>query len=417
MALLQAFADQAALALDNARLYEEARARLRELQETQTQLVQAAKLSAVGQLVSGVAHELNNPLSVVVGHSQLMLSRGVPPEVKRPVELILAQGDRMTKIVQGLLLFSRQRPPSRGPVDLAKIIQQILDIRGAQFRVSGIRVEVEHAELGVKIIGDSHQLQQVFLNLMLNAEQAILGSGVGDAIRVQTQTRSEGDRTWVVIDVIDNGPGIPPDVLPHVFNPFFTTKPVGQGTGLGLSVSYGIVQQHGGRVTVDSQPGRTVFTVELPVTEPAAAAPRTPAIETPRSVGTGRQALVVEDEPAIAELMSTLLRQTGWRVDVAPGGRQALDRVRDTAYDLIVSDMRMPDGSGEEFYRAVTSERSELAERFVWVTGDTANPGSWTFLEKTRSPVLEKPFNSDELLRVVERLVAERVAPSPNGGA
>ena len=396
LALLQAFADQAALALDNARLYEEARARLRELQETQTQLVQAAKLSAVGQLISGVAHELNNPLSVVVGHSQLMLARGVPPEVKRPVELILAQGDRMAKIVQGLLLFSRQRPPSRGPVDLAKVIQQILDIRGAQFRVSGIRVEIEHAEGGAKIIGDTHQLQQVFLNLMLNAEQAILGSGVGNAIWVQTQTRHEGDRAWVVIDVIDNGPGIPPDVLPHVFNPFFTTKPVGQGTGLGLSVSYGIVQQHGGRLTVDSQPGRTAFTVALPVSEPEAADPahtrdRGAALGRHRPPGPRRGGRA-RDRGADVHAAPTdrLARRRR-----SPAAAQALDRVRDTAYDLIVSDMRMPDGSGEEFYRAVTSERSGAGRALRVGDGrHRQSRGRGTFLEKTRSPVLEKPFDS-----------------------
>ena len=139
----------------------------------------------------------------------------------------------------------------------SRLIQQILDLRGAQLRVSNIAVEVEHAEGGARIVGDAHQLQQVFLNLMLNAEQAILGSGVGSAIRVQTQTRRDGERERVVVQVIDNGPGIDADVLPHVFDPFFTTKPVGQGTGLGLSVSYGIVQQHGGELTVESRPGRT----------------------------------------------------------------------------------------------------------------------------------------------------------------
>jgi len=418
MSVLQAFADQGALALDNARLYEEARARLRELQETQSQLVQAGKLSAVGQLVSGVAHELNNPLSVVIGHGQLLLARGVPPEMKRPLELILAQGDRMAKIVQGLLLFSRQRPPSRGPVDIGKVIDQILELRAAQLRLSGIAVEIEHAEGGAQTIGDAHQLQQVFLNLILNAEQAILAGGVGDALRVRTEIRREGDAAWIVVTTTDNGPGIPSDVLPHVFDPFFTTKPVGQGTGLGLSVSYGIVQQHGGRLTVESRPGHTQFTVELPViADKPAALSGIPAAQ-PRAVGTGRQALVVEDEPALAELMTTLLRQTGWRVDVAPGGRVAIEQVRGTAYDLIVSDVRMPDGSGEELYRAATAERRELATRFVFVTGDTASPQSWRFLEGTHAPVLEKPFSADDLLNAVERLVAEPLSSSsPRAGA
>jgi len=409
MVVLETFADQAALALDNARLYEQTRERLRELQETQAQLVQAAKLSAVGQLVSGVAHELNNPLSVVIGHGQLMLARGTPPEVRRPVELIVAQGHRMARIVQGLLLFSRQRQPSRGPVDIAGVIGQIIELRMAQLRVSGIRVETSHAEKGALTTGDVHQLQQVFLNLLLNAEQAILGAGEGDLILVRTRTRDDGDGAWIVVEVEDNGPGIAADVLPRVFDPFFTTKPVGQGTGLGLSVSYGIVQQHGGRLSAESRRGHTVFTVELPVIAGADGAPAPPP-EAPRAVGAGRRALVVEDEPDLVELLSALLRQTGWSVDVASGGRPAIERVRAADYDLIVSDIRMPDGSGEEFYRAALAERRELGGRFLFVTGDTANPVAWRFLEETGAPVLEKPFTAEALLRIVERLVPDRLA-------
>ena len=211
--------------------------------------MQPAKLSAVGQLVSGVAHELNNPLSVVIGHGQLLLAKGLPPEIRRSVEIIVSQGDRMAKIVQGLLLFSRQRQPSRGPVDVPQMIGQILDLRTAQLRLSGIRVEVEYAVGAVRAAGDAHQLPQVFLNLLLNAEQAILAGRVGDCTRVRTRARCDAGQDWLVVEVADNGPGIAPgiapEVLPRIFDPFFTTKPVGQGTGLGLSVSHGIVEQHG----------------------------------------------------------------------------------------------------------------------------------------------------------------------------
>jgi GAF domain-containing protein/CheY-like chemotaxis protein len=400
---LESFAAPAALAIEHSRLYDELGTRLRELQDTQAQLVQAAKLSAVGQLVSGVAHELNNPLSVVIGHAQLLLAKNPPPEVRRPVELMLSQGDRMARIVQGLLLFSRQRQPSRGPVDVATIVGQILELRAAQLRLSGIRTEVENHVGDVRASGDSHQIQQVFLNLLLNAEQAILDGHVGDCIRVETRARRGADREWVVVEVSDNGPGIAPEVLPSIFDPFFTTKPVGQGTGLGLSVSYGIVEQHGGRLTAESRAGRTVFRVELPAMS-AVASPETPRAA-PRAVGVGRRALVVEDEPAIVDLVSTLLRQTGWDVDVSGGGRAALVRVRAMPYDLIVSDMRMAGGGGEEFYRAAIRERGDLARRFLFVTGDTANPAAWKFLEDTKAPVLEKPFTAEQLLRTIESLV------------
>ena len=414
--LVEAFADQAALALDNSRLYEETRERLRALQDTQAQLVQAAKLSAVGQLVSGVAHELNNPLSVVIGHGQLMLTKNPPPEIRRPIELIVAQGDRMAKIVQGLLLFSRQRSTARGAVSLPEIVEQTLFLRAAQLRLSGIEAQVEHAPDLPAADGDAHQLQQVILNLVLNAEQAILdGRGNGapaaeapdvpsDRIAIRMGRANVEGVEWVRMEVEDNGPGIAPDVLPRVFDPFFTTKAVGQGTGLGLSVSYGIVEQHGGHLLAESRPGRTVFTVLLPRYVEGADAAAPAAEADARPVGAGRAALVVDDERDIRDLVVGVLARTGWKVDVADGGRAALERVRGTRYDLIVSDIRMPDGDGEEFYRAAVATQPALAARFLFITGDTANPRAWEFLRATRVEALEKPFKPTALLAAVERL-------------
>ena len=276
---------------------------MRELEATQAQLLQAGKLSAVGQLVSGVAHELNNPLSVILGYAQLLSARNLSAELRRPVEMMLAQGARMAKIVQSLLLFSRQRKAERGAVDVREAIEQPLSLRATQLMLSGVRVSATYGEGVPAAEGDAHQLQQVFLNLILNAEQAILGSRVGgqrvgDAIRVTTGVRVDERQTWVVITVADNGPGIPRDALPRIFEPFFTTKKVGEGTGLGLSVSYGIIQQHGGRMSVESRPGHTVFTIELPAATsplPSRAAER--AVEAGTGAGRGRHALVVDDEP------------------------------------------------------------------------------------------------------------------------
>jgi GAF domain-containing protein/CheY-like chemotaxis protein len=406
---LASLAAPAALAIEHSRLYAELQARLRELQETQAQLLQAGKLSAVGQLVSGVAHELNNPLSVVIGYGQLLMAKDLPPELRRPIELIVAQGDRMAKIVQSLLLFSRQRKPERGAVNLRDVIEQAVGLRATQLTLSGIHVDAAYGNGLPQAEGDEHQLQQVFLNLLLNAEQAILGSGAGeqragDRIRLSTTTRREGDQAWLIAEVADNGPGIPTDVLPRIFEPFFTTKRVGVGTGLGLSVSYGIIQQHGGRLSVASQPGRTVFSVELPAMAAPASTAATQAVAAPAADGRGRHALVVDDEPSIVDLVTTLLRQRGWQVDVAPGGRSALERLRDGRYDLVVTDIRMPDGSGEELYRAATSHQQDLAGRFVFITGDTANADAWRFLEATRAPVIEKPFTALALLQAVERV-------------
>ncbi len=288
-ALLQSFAAQAAVAMhnarlfaDNARLYEEARQRLQALQDTQAQLLQAAKLSAVGKLVSGVTHELNNPLSVVIGYGQLLLNRGVPDEIRRPLELMIAQGERMARIVQGLMLFSRQRKPERRVIDLREVIGPVLALRDTQLGLTSIRLETDFGADVPPVLGDAHQLQQVFLNLLLNAEQAIQGSGVGvrrsgDCIGVTTRMRRDRDGEWVIAQVSDNGAGIPAEVLPRIFEPFFTTKKVGEGAGLGLSVSYGIAEQHGGRLFAESRPGRSVFTLELPAAREGTSAPEAAA--------------------------------------------------------------------------------------------------------------------------------------------
>ncbi len=387
--LLQAFADQAALAFENARLYAAARESLTRLRETQVQLVQAAKMSALGQLVSGVAHELNNPLSVIIGYGQLLLARELAPVIRRPIELMVSQGDRMAKIVRNLLYFARQRPPERASVALQQVMEQALTFRLNQLNLSGISVEKEFAEGLPPVAADSQQLEQVFLNLLLNAEQAILEAKPGGRIVLRTRAVDGGGA--VEAQVIDDGPGILPEAQSRVFEPFFTTKTVGMGTGLGLSVSYGIVEEHGGRLSVQSRPGETVFTIELPIVKPPASRDAESARRRVYN-GIGRVALVVEDEPSVLDLVVTLLSESGWRVDVASGGRAGLDSVQRRRYDLIVSDMRMPEGDGEEFYRNVLAGDEMLARRFIFITGDTANPDARAFLDGTDVPVIEKPF-------------------------
>ena len=409
---LQAFADQAALALENARLYESARDSLTRLRDTQAQLVQAAKMSALGQLVSGVAHELNNPLSVIIGYGQLLLGRDMAEPLRRPVELMVSQGDRMAKIVRNLLYFARQRPPERSAVRIDHVMEQTLALRLNQLTLSGVTVAKEFAPTLPVITGDAQQLEQVFLNLLLNAEQAILEARPRGRIILRTFVRADG--AAIIAEVVDDGPGIPPEALPRVFEPFFTTKVVGMGTGLGLSVSYGIIEEHGGRLSVQSRPGETVFTLELPITKPPAPKDGEGA-ERKVYNGVGRVALVVEDEPSVLDLVVTLLGESGWRVDVASGGRAGLECVQRRRYDLIVSDMRMPEGDGEELYRNVLALDEMLARRFIFITGDTANPEARAFLDGTEVPVIEKPFPptvfEDAVYRVMTSL-SSTIPPS-----
>jgi CheY-like chemotaxis protein len=290
-------------------------------------------------------------------------------------------------------------------VPLQDLLEQTLALRLHQLSVSGIAVRREYADALPAVAADPHQLQQVFLNLLLNAEQAVLGSGKGGEIVIRIAAGAT--KETVIVQVIDDGPGIAAENVGRVFEPFYTTKDVGQGTGLGLSVSYGIVQEHGGRLTVDSQPGATIFTVELPV---RSTLPRTlpSLVDAPAAVDR-RPVLVVEDEPAVLELMVTLLSNTGWAVDVASGGRAALERVQARHYDLIVSDVRMPEGGGDEFFRQAVALDAALARRFLFITGDTANPQAWRFLKEARVPVLEKPFAASAFLDAV-RLIATLTA-------
>ena len=401
---LEALADQAALAFENARLYASARDSLVRLRETQAQLVQAAKMSALGQLVSGVAHELNNPLSVIVGYGQLLLAREVPSAVLRPIELMVAQADRMAKIVRNLLLFARQRPAERTTVNLNEVLEQTLALRLNQLQISAIAVEKKFTRGLPSVLADPHQLEQVFLNLLLNAEQAMLEAKNGGRIILATGVNRDGRSVYA--EVMDDGPGIPGDALPHVFEPFFTTKTVGTGTGLGLSVSYGIVEEHGGHLVVESRPGRTVFRLELPIAQSTAARRAAPAGSPMVVTGDGRTALVVEDEASVLDLIVTILSQTGWRVDVASGGHEGLQRVRRQRYDLIVSDIRMPDGDGETFYRDAISDDPSLGQRFIFITGDTANREAFTFVKDAGALVVEKPFQPAFFLDAVRRVTS-----------
>ena len=300
---------------------------------------------------------------------------------------MVAQGDRMAKIVRNLLFFARQRPPERGAVRLQVVIEQTLALRINQLSLSGITVETEFAPDLPEITGDAQQLEQVFLNLLLNAEQAILEARSQGRITIRTRMRE--DHAAICAEIVDDGPGIAPGSQSRIFEPFFTTKSPGSGTGLGLSVSYGIIEEHGGRLSVQSRPGETIFTIELPITRPPATTDRVASPPAAAS-GTGRLALVVEDEPHVLDLIVTLLKEQGWKVDVAPGGRTGLVAAKQRRYDLIISDIKMPDGDGQTFFRDVKAHDAALARRFIFITGDTANPEAWAFLEDSHVPVIEE---------------------------
>jgi two-component system NtrC family sensor kinase len=265
VALLEATADQIGIALDNARLYSETRRQLEELRLAQKQLVHAEKLSAVGELASGVAHEINNPLTTILGQTHLLLSHpDVTQHVRDRLEIIADETSRAARIVQNLLLFSRHYPPERRPCALSEQARRVLELKGYQLEQDSIAIETDFEDCP-PVWADENQIQQVLLNLVQNAHQAMVKHQAPRVLRVATGT-ADGH---AFVEIRDSGPGIPKDIQEKIFDPFFTTKSPGEGSGLGLSVSYGIIAEHGGRLRVDNAAGGGArFLVELPLGEP-----------------------------------------------------------------------------------------------------------------------------------------------------
>ncbi|HEX6598475.1 MAG TPA: ATP-binding protein [Gemmatimonadaceae bacterium] len=364
-------------------------------------LMESDRLAAVGELVAGVAHEVNNPLSSISAFAQLLLrDNTLSAQQRESIEVIRAETTRASQVVKDLLAFARRSEPQRVPLDLNAVVTRSLRMRQYQFDETGVRVETELADDLPSVMGDARQLQQVCLNLLTNAIQAMSASGG----TVRVRSRRDGD--VVRLEVADSGPGMTSHVRQHVFEPFFTTKKEGEGTGLGLSVSYGIVTAHGGTIElVETGPQGTTFRVTLPAGQsPADAlegARDQPAISL-RSPIAGIRLLFVDDEPALRNGMKAYGELRGFTVLTAADGNAALETTRSVGVDAIVCDLRMPGMDGIAFHEQLLQERPGLAARTVFITGDVvtsvAARGS-----VSRQPVLTKPFVFD---RIEEAVIA-----------
>ena len=369
------------------------------------QLLQAEKLAALGQTISGVAHELNNPLATILTWAERLSQRPVDDQTRRGLEAILGESERAAKIVRNLLTFARKRHTTRAMVDLNQVVRETLALRSYEQRVNNVTT-IEALAAGLpQAFADPHQIQQVLLNLVINAEQAMIAShGHGTLV---VRTWHDLDRDAVVLEVTDDGPGVPEDVQPKIFDPFFTTKEVGKGTGLGLTVAYAIVQEHAGRITISSESGRGAsFAVELPVGAGALKAPLPRPIEGSTEAVDGSTVLVVEDEAALGAAVAESLQDAGFIVDRASDGQEALERVRQRHFDLIICDLKMPRVGGMEFYRELETAKPEMTRRIMFVTGDVAGTDAERFLEQTGTRWLAKPFRLKDLLRAARDMVS-----------
>ncbi len=377
--------------------------------QLQQQLIQSEKLSAIGELISGIAHELNNPLTGVMGYSQLLqLRKDLDERAKDNLIKINSLALRCQRIVQNLLSFARKQKPERTLCDINEVLERTVELRNYELRVNNIQIVRELDRKLPRTIADAHQLQQVFLNVITNAEQAMLESHGRGTLTIRT--RAETKSQTITVEIGDDGPGIPENHLTRIFDPFFTTKEVGKGTGLGLSLSYGIIKEHGGNIYARSKLGEgSTFVIEVPIIarlmrEESTLAPELmPQALQFENLVRNRRILVVDDEKYILDFFVEVFQMYPIQVDTASNGRAAMEKMQQTDYDIIITDFKMPEMSGKELFDWVKSNRSHLANRIIFVTGDTVSPETRSFFEDRTNRYLAKPFKIEEVKEVIQK--------------
>ncbi len=383
-----------------------------ELEKQRELLHQSEKLSALGELLAGVAHELNNPLSVVVGHALMLQEEARDETFRRRADKIGVAAERCARIVKTFLAMARQRPAKLERVDVNGVVETALDVAGHGLRASGAAVILNLEESLPAVSADADQLAQVFANLIVNAEHALAGMGAEAILSIET--KASAGRDEIVITVADNGPGIPRALRARIFEPFFTTKAVGQGTGLGLALCHRIIEAHHGRITVDEAPGGGArFAIRLAALADAVGR-RDDSPEADAAVR-GR-ALVVDDEPDVADLIAQVLTSDGFDVQTAASAEEALDLLP-RGFDLILSDLSMPGLGGRAFLSKLRETWPILEARLGFITGDTMSPGVGEFLRSAGRPYLEKPAVPSDIRRLANELSRHLLEETSNGAA
>jgi len=385
----------------------------------QSRMLRAEKLASLGQRVTGIMHELSNPLTTILVNAQRMILREETGTPRSEAHRILEEAERATVILRQLLYLSRDAQPERRLISLNELVERAVDLQKQTLTGGSLMLKVDTAERLPRVEGDFGQLQQVLLNLLQNAQQAIEQSGQGTTIGVRTSPAAPGR---VRLEVWDDGPGIPEALQARIFDPFFTTKPEGIGTGLGLAIVNGFVRQHGGSISVHCPPeGGTRFVVELPAAEDTREAGRrnfadnlSPSALPVRQSGNSHGAagkervpyiLVVEDEATVANLIADVLREEGMKVDVLLDGASAWEAAQNASYDLAICDLKMPGMDGQIFYGKLTQAQNPLRDHVLFVTGDEVAQRTHEFLERNCLPHVAKPFRVEELCGAVRQML------------
>ena len=389
-----------------------------EIERQRDALRQSDKLSAMGGLLAGVAHELNNPLAIAMGRAALLEEKLDDPKLRADAQRIREAAERCGRIVRTFLNMARSRPPRRGPVALNDLARAAAEMLAYTYRSHGSELQLVLDERLPLVQADGDQVGQVVLNLLVNAQQALDGAppggaGQGPQVRLRTGVEGSGAAACVFLRVSDSGPGVPPALAERIFEPFFTTKPEGMGTGLGLAVSRSLARDHGGDLVLERGPtlGGAGFCLSLPLGdltaggEQGADAPSPAEAVTDDTAASHARLLVVDDEPEIGELMRSLLEGVGHEVATAESGAVALELLDTARFDAIVCDLRMPDMTGAALWQQVHERHPALARRMLFVSGDTLAVDAREFLDRSGCGMLDKPFSKADLLQRVTELL------------
>ena len=375
---------------------------------TQAQLQQAEKLAAMGQLVSGVAHEINNPAAIISGFAQTLLLDDLPREQRETVQMMYDEATRIGRITSNLLAFARAGGKERALVDLNDIVRRTFALRSYHLKTLNIAVELDLDPSEPTAWANGSELQQMLLNFLINAEQALTGVEWRRVITMRTAALDERVR----LQVADTGPGVAPDIQGRIFDPFFTTKPEGVGTGLGLSICYGIVHDHGGRIWVDaaSERGGAVFTVELPRDHRTRRRLTPGPMVQPTLPDEALTVLIVDDEDGLRRAVLSFLKRRGIHATAVGDGVDALRALKERTFDVIVSDVRMPGMNGRQFLERLRQEHPAMVQRLIFSTGDTFAPDTAALLQEAGVPSLVKPFDFVKLEALLRDVVAARTS-------
>jgi signal transduction histidine kinase/CheY-like chemotaxis protein len=404
--LLVAISRQLATTIEKVRLYEETCKAYEDLRRTQEQLLQSEKMSAVGQLIAGVAHELNNPLTAILGYAQLLESEGLNDRAQDYVAKMFKQAQRTHRVVQNLLSFARQRKPERSEVDVRKVLEETLALRDYDLKVNHIAVEKTLGAEAAMVVADPHQIEQVFLNIINNAVDAVLETGRSGKLKIRV---SCGDG-FVAAEFADDGPGIKDPK--RIFDPFYTTKNVGKGTGLGLSICYGIVKEHGGDITAhNAAEGGAVIEVRLPMA--AGAVPEaTPAAPPKREGAIQGRVLLVEEEEAVLEFERDVLIGAGASVVTANRSEDVKTRLLSEPFDAVIMSGKMPsDWNAKEAYTWLAQNCHGMENHVLFTFSHGMEQGAErAFLQDNNIPFLVKPFEVADLISQARRLLQKAYA-------